>query len=90
MGDALLHLSNRTKLEWQANLNTEYTPKRNHRRTSIIGTIGMLGGSEHVADSANTKQDVQAQRPILLRRSLCSEKVFCPPRPVNASPTLTL
>jgi hypothetical protein len=40
MGDALLHLANRTKLEWTCNLNTEYTPKRNYRRTSIICTIG--------------------------------------------------
>ena len=40
MGDALDHLSNRTKLEWTSSLNTEYTPKKNYRRTSIICTIG--------------------------------------------------
>ena len=40
MGDALDHLSNRTKLEWTSSLNTDYTPKKNYRRTSIIGTIG--------------------------------------------------
>lgn len=40
MGDALDHLNNRTKLEWTCNLNTEYTPKRNYRRSSIICTIG--------------------------------------------------
>jgi len=40
MGDALAHLSNRTKLEWSSSLNTEYTPKKNYRRTSIICTIG--------------------------------------------------
>jgi len=40
MGDALAHLSNRTRLEWTSSLDTNYTPKRNHRRTSIICTIG--------------------------------------------------
>ena len=40
MGDALAHLSNRTKLEWTSSLNTEYTPKKTYRRTSIICTIG--------------------------------------------------
>jgi hypothetical protein len=40
MGDALAHLANSTKLEWTCNLNTEYTPKKNYRRTSIICTIG--------------------------------------------------
>jgi hypothetical protein len=41
MGDALDHLANRTKLEWQCNLNIDYVPKKNHRRTSIICTIGV-------------------------------------------------
>ncbi|KAK4936248.1 Pyruvate kinase [Elasticomyces elasticus] len=40
MGDALDHLANRTKLEWQCNLNINYQPKKNHRRSSIICTIG--------------------------------------------------
>ncbi|ETN38668.1 uncharacterized protein HMPREF1541_06705 [Cyphellophora europaea CBS 101466] len=40
MADALAHLDNRTKLEWQASLDTEYQPKKVHRRTSIICTIG--------------------------------------------------
>jgi pyruvate kinase len=40
MGDSLDHLANRTKLEWTCNLNTEFQPKRNYRRTSIICTIG--------------------------------------------------
>ncbi|KAF2863274.1 pyruvate kinase [Piedraia hortae CBS 480.64] len=30
----------KTRVEWLANLNTEYQPKREYRRTSIIGTIG--------------------------------------------------
>lgn len=42
MANALEHLNNRTKLEWSSKLNTEFTPARNYRRTSIIGTIGML------------------------------------------------
>lgn len=40
MANALDHLSNRTKLEWTASLNTEFTPAKAYRRTSIIGTIG--------------------------------------------------
>jgi len=40
MGDALDHLNNRTKMEWHSSLNIDYAPKRNYRRTSIIGTIG--------------------------------------------------
>jgi len=30
-----------TRAEWLANLNTEYKPPREFRRTSIICTIGM-------------------------------------------------
>ena len=30
----------RTRIEWLSQLNTEYTPARQYRRTSIIGTIG--------------------------------------------------
>jgi len=40
MANALDHLNNRTRIEWLANLNTEYLPPKNHRRTSIICTIG--------------------------------------------------
>ena len=40
MGDALAHMSNRTKIEWSSSLNTEYQPERVYRRSSIIGTIG--------------------------------------------------
>lgn len=39
---SLDHLSNRMKLEWHSKLNTEMVPAKNFRRTSIIGTIGML------------------------------------------------
>lgn len=41
MADALDHMaSGRTRLEWLTNLNTEFQPKKNYRRTSIICTIG--------------------------------------------------
>jgi pyruvate kinase len=41
MANALDHLNaGRTRIEWLAQLNTEYTPSKNYRRTSIIGTIG--------------------------------------------------
>lgn len=42
MGDSYAHQDfGRTRAEWLANLNTEYTPKKIFRRTSIICTIGM-------------------------------------------------
>jgi pyruvate kinase len=40
MATALEHLSSQTKVEWLSGLNTEFQPKRNYRRTSIICTIG--------------------------------------------------
>ncbi|KAI9816017.1 MAG: Pyruvate kinase [Pycnora praestabilis] len=40
MANALDHLSSRTRHEWLCQLNTESHPAKNHRRTSIIGTIG--------------------------------------------------
>ncbi|KAL9602430.1 MAG: hypothetical protein Q9219_001854 [cf. Caloplaca sp. 3 TL-2023] len=41
MGDSLDHMaSGKTRIEWLSSLHTEYKPKRNYRRTSIIGTIG--------------------------------------------------
>ncbi|KAF2436720.1 pyruvate kinase [Tothia fuscella] len=41
MANALDHLNaGRTRIEWLAQLNTEYSPPKNYRRTSIIGTIG--------------------------------------------------
>lgn len=43
MADSLDHLSDgRTRIEWLSSLNTEFKPKTNYRRTSIICTIGML------------------------------------------------
>lgn len=44
MADALDHLSSgSTRIEWLSSLNTEFTPKKNYRRTSIICTIGTYG-----------------------------------------------
>lgn len=41
MANALDHLNaGRTRIEWLSQLNTEYQPARQYRRTSIIGTIG--------------------------------------------------
>lgn len=41
MADALDHLSQgATQIEWLSSLNTEFEPKTNYRRTSIICTIG--------------------------------------------------
>lgn len=41
MADAIAHLtSGQTRVEWLSNLNTEYVPKKQFRRTSIICTIG--------------------------------------------------
>ncbi|EFR04457.1 pyruvate kinase [Nannizzia gypsea CBS 118893] len=40
MANSLDHLTNRMKLEWHSQLDTEYKPANNYRRTSIICTIG--------------------------------------------------
>jgi pyruvate kinase len=41
MADAIAHLqAGRTRIEWLSQLNTEYAPKRQFRRSSIICTIG--------------------------------------------------
>ena len=41
MADSLSHLNaGRTRVEWLSQLNTEYVPKKQFRRTSIICTIG--------------------------------------------------
>ncbi|RMY66578.1 hypothetical protein D0862_15182, partial [Hortaea werneckii] len=41
MANSLTHQEyGRTRVEWLSNLNTEYTPPKNFRRTSIICTIG--------------------------------------------------
>lgn len=40
MATTLDHLENRTRTEWLSQLNTQYVPPKNSRRTSIIGTIG--------------------------------------------------
>ncbi|KAL9128862.1 MAG: hypothetical protein Q9217_002551 [Psora testacea] len=41
MADSLTHMSSgQTQVEWLSGLNTEFQPKKNYRRTSIICTIG--------------------------------------------------
>ena len=41
MGDAYKHQNyGRTRAEWIANLDTEYAPPKQFRRTSIVCTIG--------------------------------------------------
>lgn len=51
MADALDHLSSgRTRIEWLSSLNTEFKPKTNYRRTSIICTIGMLACQPNARD----------------------------------------
>ena len=41
MADSLDHLATgNTQIEWLSSLNTEFQPKTNYRRTSIICTIG--------------------------------------------------
>jgi hypothetical protein len=42
MADSMAHLEMRTRVEWLASLSTEYQPKKIHRRTSIICTIGTV------------------------------------------------
>jgi len=43
MADSLAHQEfGRTRIEWLANLNTEYKPPTAFRRTSIICTIGIV------------------------------------------------
>ena len=59
VSSSLDHLSNRMKLEWYSKLNTEMVPSKNYRRTSIIGTIGMLQcvRIDSLADNISRAQD---------------------------------
>lgn len=58
MADALDHMaSGRTRLEWLTNLNTEYQPKKNYRRTSIICTIGQNISSKTSPSLLGTSTD---------------------------------
>lgn len=40
MADALDRSKGHTRIQWLSALDTEFVPKKNYRRTSIIGTIG--------------------------------------------------
>lgn len=69
------HLSNRMKLEWHSKLHTDMAPAKNYRRTSIIGTIGMLSHRCHPGLSLLTRNRFQVPRQTRWRRSTCSAKV---------------
>lgn len=48
MADSSAHQQfGKTRAEWLANLNTEYKPARNFRRTSIICTIGTFESEKY-------------------------------------------
>ena len=57
MADSLDHMSSgKTRIEWTSSLQTEYKPKKNYRRTSIICTIGeshACVGGEIAANNGN-------------------------------------
>ena len=59
-----------TRAEWLSNLNTEYKPPREFRRTSIICTIGMPKRQpERPTDGLHAYHfPCQAPRPTLPRR----------------------
>jgi hypothetical protein len=63
MGDAYAHQSfGRTRAEWIANLDTEYTPKAVFRRTSIICTIGTYEKLSFAAFFTREMEGRQADR----------------------------
>lgn len=52
MATAMDHLSyGATRVEWLSSLNTDYTPTKNYRRTSIICTIGPKTNSVEAINS---------------------------------------
>ncbi|CAD0093233.1 unnamed protein product [Aureobasidium mustum] len=55
MADAIAHLqAGRTRTEWLSQLNTEYVPKRQFRRSSIICTIGPKTNSPQAINMLRT------------------------------------
>ena len=73
MADALAHYSSgESSIEWLSSLDTEFQPKRNYRRTSIICTIGASGFAVGIGTA---DPGVQGRKPIRQRRSTCYEKV---------------
>ncbi|THY70146.1 pyruvate kinase [Aureobasidium pullulans] len=55
MADAIAHLqAGRTRIEWLSQLNTEYAPKRQFRRSSIICTIGPKTNSPQAINMLRT------------------------------------
>jgi pyruvate kinase len=74
MADAIAHLqAGRTRIEWLSQLNTEYAPKRQFRRSSIICTIGKE--LHFMATQRLCADNIQVPRPTLPRPSTCSELV---------------
>lgn len=77
MADAIAHLqAGRTRIEWLSQLNTEYAPKRQFRRSSIICTIGKLEAGCTAIQGVRADK-MQVPRPTLPRPSTCSELVCC-------------
>ena len=77
MADAIAHLqAGRTRIEWLSQLNTEYAPKRQFRRSSIICTIGKIEAGCIAMQRARADK-TQVPRPTLPRPSTCSELVCC-------------
>ena len=53
----------KTRAEWLSNLNTEYKPPREFRRTSIICTIGMSTAMPTAKQTMNTMLISPLSRP---------------------------
>jgi hypothetical protein len=63
MANALDHLNaGRTRLEWLSQLNTNYHPAKEYRRTSIICTIGTLcAGRKLIGQDGTLMSSLRAQ-----------------------------
>jgi len=92
MADAIAHLqAGRTRIEWLSQLNTEYAPKRQFRRSSIICTIGKIEAACTATTGRARADKTQVPRPTLPRPSTCSELVcyshFCSASSIQANTT---
>jgi hypothetical protein len=85
MANALDHLNaGRTRIEWLAQLNTEYKPAKNYRRTSIICTIGDIPSTiKYFLTPAYTHQ---VPKPIPLKASTTSAKALLPQAALSGVP----
>jgi pyruvate kinase len=60
MADAIAHLqAGRTRIQWLSQLDTEYAPKRQFRRSSIICTIGPKTNSPEAINMLRTGKPKQ-------------------------------